>query len=91
MLAVTACGDRTPQLQTIVAPTLVIHGAAEPLVPPACGADTAQAIPGARLEIIEGMGHDLPAQLLERLLALIDAHAHGKMAPDSTPRLFVKQ
>jgi proline iminopeptidase len=91
MLAVTACGDRSPQLQTIVAPTLVIHGAADPLVPPACGADTAQAIPGARLEIIEGMGHDLPAQLLERLLALIDAHAHGKMAPDSTPRLFVKQ
>jgi proline iminopeptidase len=91
MLAVTACGDRTPQLQTIVAPTLVIHGAADPLVPLACGLDTAQAIPGARLEVIEGMGHDLPAQLLERLLALIDAHAHGKMAPDSTPRLFVKQ
>jgi proline iminopeptidase len=91
MLAVTACGDRTPQLQTIVAPSLVIHGAADPLVPLACGVDTAQAIPGARLEVIEGMGHDLPAQLLERLLALIDAHAHGKMAPDSTPRLFVKQ
>jgi proline iminopeptidase len=91
MLAVTACGDRTPQLQTIAAPTLVIHGAADPLVPLACGIDTAQAIPGARLEVIEGMGHDLPAQLLERLLALIDAHAHGKMAPDSTPRLFVKQ
>jgi proline iminopeptidase len=91
MLAVTACGDRTPQLQTIVAPTLVIHGAADPLVPLACGVDTAQAIPGARIEVIEGMGHDLPAQLLERLLALIDAHAHGKMAPDSTPRLFVKQ
>ena len=91
MLAVTACGDRTPQLQTIVAPTLVIHGAADPLVPLACGVDTAHAIPGARLEVIEGMGHDLPAQLLERLLALIDAHAHGKMAPDSTPRLFVKQ
>jgi proline iminopeptidase len=91
MLAVTACGDRTPQLQAIAAPTLVIHGAADPLVPLACGIDTAQAIPGARLEVIEGMGHDLPAQLLERLLALIDAHAHGKMAPDSTPRLFVKQ
>jgi proline iminopeptidase len=41
--------------------------------------------------VIEGMGHDLPTQLLERLLALIDAHAHGKMTPDSTPRLFVKQ
>jgi proline iminopeptidase len=91
MLAVTACGDRTPQLQTISAPTLVIHGAADPLVPLACGVDTAQAVPGARLEVIEGMGHDLPCQLLERLLALIDAHAHGKMTPDSTPRLFVRQ
>jgi proline iminopeptidase len=90
-LAVAACGDRTPQLRTIVAPTLVIHGAADPMVPLACGVDTAQAIPGARLEVIEGMGHDLPSQLLERLLALIDAHAHGKMTPDSTPRLFVKQ
>lgn len=91
MLAVAACGDRTPQLQTIAAPTLVIHGAADPLIPLACGVDTAQAVPGARLEVIEGMGHDLPSQLLERLLALIDAHAHGKMTPDSTPRLFVKQ
>jgi proline iminopeptidase len=90
-LAVAASGDRTPQLRTIVAPTLVIHGAADPLVPLACGEDTAQAIPNARLETIAGMGHDLPTQLLERLLALIDAHAHGKMTPDSTPRLFVKQ
>jgi proline iminopeptidase len=91
ILAVAASGDRTPQLRGIAAPTLVIHGAADPMVPLACGQDTAQAIPNARLEVIEGMGHDLPAQLLERLLALIDAHAHGKMTPDSTPRLFVKQ
>jgi proline iminopeptidase len=91
ILAVAASGDRTPQLRTIAAPTLVIHGAADPMVPLACGKDTAQAIPNARLEVIEGMGHDLPTQLLERLLALIDAHAHGKMTPDSTPRLFVKQ
>jgi proline iminopeptidase len=90
-LAVAASGDRTPQLRSIVAPTLVIHGVADPLVPLACGRDTAEAIPNARLEVIEGMGHDLPTQLLERLLALIDAHAHGKMTPDSTPRLFVKQ
>jgi proline iminopeptidase len=91
ILAVAASGDRTPQLRSIGAPTLVIHGAADPMVPLACGADTARAIPNARLEVIEGMGHDLPTQLLERLLALIDAHAHGKMTPDSTPRLFVKQ
>jgi len=91
VLAVAASGDRTPQLRGIAVPTLVIHGAADPMVPLACGQDTAQAIPNARLEVIEGMGHDLPTQLLERLLALIDAHAHGKMTPDSTPRLFVKQ
>lgn len=91
MLAVAASGDRSALLGTITAPSLVIHGAADPLVPPACGIDTAERIPGARLEIIEGMGHDLPPQLVERLLALIDAHARGKMLPDSTPRLFVKQ
>jgi proline iminopeptidase len=91
MLAVAACGDRTDELRTITAPTLVIHGAADPMLPLACGVDTAQAILDARLEVIEGMGHDLPSQLMERLLALIDEHAHGKMTPDSTPRLFVKQ
>jgi proline iminopeptidase len=91
LLAETASGDRTPQLRTIATPALVIHGAADPVIPLACGMDTFQAIPGARLEVIEGMGHDLPSQLLERLLALIDAHAHGKMPLDSTPRLFVRQ
>ncbi|RZA31686.1 MAG: alpha/beta hydrolase [Lysobacteraceae bacterium] len=91
MMAIAASGDRCAQLSTITAPSLVIHGAADPLVPPACGEDTASHIPGARLEIIEGMGHDLPPQLVERLLALIDAHARGKMLPDSTPKLFVKQ
>lgn len=91
MMAIAASGDRCALLRTITAPALVIHGAADPLVPLACGEDTASRIPGARLEIIEGMGHDLPPQLVERLLALIDAHARGKMLPDSTPRLFVKQ
>jgi proline iminopeptidase len=91
ILAVAASGDRTAQLRNIAAPTLVIHGAADPMVPLASAVDTAQAITKSRLEVIEGMGHDLPTQLLERLLALIDAHAHGKMTPDSTPRLFVKQ
>ncbi|MES2317133.1 MAG: alpha/beta hydrolase [Pseudomonadota bacterium] len=91
MVAIAASGDRSKLLKTITAPTLVIHGAADPLVPLACGEDTARQVPGARIEIIEGMGHDLPAQLIERLLALIDAHAHGKMAADSTAPLFEKQ
>jgi pimeloyl-ACP methyl ester carboxylesterase len=80
LVAIAASGDRVEQLKTIRAPTLVIHGAADPLVPLAGGEDTARLVPGARLEVIEGMGHDLPAQLIERLLALIDGHARGKMA-----------
>jgi proline iminopeptidase len=90
-VAVTGSGDRSELLKTIAVPTLVIHGAADPLLPLPHGVDTAKLIPGARLEVIEGMGHDLPVQLAERILALIDEHAHGKMTPDSTPRLFVKQ
>jgi pimeloyl-ACP methyl ester carboxylesterase len=90
-LAVAASSDRAGLISTISAPTLVIHGAADPVLPLACAIDAAQLIPGARLEVLEGMGHDLPLQLAERILALIDEHAHGKMTPDSTPRLFVKQ
>jgi proline iminopeptidase len=90
-LAMATGGDRSALLATIAVPSLVIHGAADPVLPVACGIATAQAIPNARLEVIEGMGHDLPAQLTERLLALIDEHAHGKMAPDPTTRLFARQ
>ncbi|NYE60138.1 proline iminopeptidase [Duganella sp. 1224] len=85
MVAIVASGDRTALLRKIRCPALVIHGAADPLIPVACGADTAQSIPGARLEIIEGMGHDLPPQLIERLLALLDQHLRGKMAPELPP------
>jgi len=91
MLAITGAPERSSLLRAISAPTLVIHGAADPLVPLACGEDTAAQIPGARLEVIQGMGHDLPSQLNERMLALIDANARGKMTPDSTPRLYVRQ
>lgn len=85
MVAIVASGDRTALLRKIRCPTLVIHGAADPLVPLVCGEDTAGAIAGATLQVIEGMGHDLPPQLIERLLALIDTHLHGKMAQDIPP------
>ena len=91
LLAIVAAKDRSELLRALAVPTLVIHGAADPLVPAACGLDTAALVPGARLELIEGMGHDLPPQLIERLLALIESHAHGKMELDPTARLFVKQ
>jgi pimeloyl-ACP methyl ester carboxylesterase len=60
LAAIIASGDRRRQLATITAPTLVIHGTADPLVRPSGGRATAAAIPGAKLMMIEGMGHDLP-------------------------------
>ncbi len=58
--AIAASGDRTSDLRTITAPTVVIHGTRDRLVGPSGGRATARAIPGARLVMIEGMGHDLP-------------------------------
>lgn len=87
MVAIVASGDRTPMLARIRCRAMVIHGAADPLVPLACGQHTAQAIPDATLHVIEGMGHDLPPQLIERLLALIDVHLHGNMVPNLAPQV----
>jgi pimeloyl-ACP methyl ester carboxylesterase len=67
LLAIAADGDRTPLLARIQAPTQVIHGVADPLVPVASGRDLARRIPGARADFIDGMGHDLPPQLLGRI------------------------
>ena len=77
MLAIAASGDRTEVIRTIRAPTLVLHGAADPLVPPPCGEETARVIPNAKLIMIEGMGHDLPSALHTRLAEEIVAHCHG--------------
>jgi len=60
LAAVAAHGSRREALSKLDLPTLVIHGAEDPLVPVDCGEDTAAAIPGAELLIIEGMGHDNP-------------------------------
>jgi pimeloyl-ACP methyl ester carboxylesterase len=60
LAAVLAQENRKPDLASVAAPTLVIHGADDPLVPVEGGRDTAEAVPGAELMIIEGMGHDLP-------------------------------
>jgi len=70
--AIAAGGDRRARLATISAPTLVIHGAEDPLFPPVCGKDTAASIPGADLLVIEGMGHDLPPALYGTLIKAID-------------------
>lgn len=76
-LAIMAAPSRVPLLGMIRLPTLVIHGLADPLVPVAAGRELARLIPGARLELIEGMGHDLPAALLPRIGGLILGHVRG--------------
>ncbi|MEN6544197.1 alpha/beta hydrolase [Parvibaculum sp.] len=58
-------GDRRPKLRRISVPTVVLHGDADPLVPVEGGRDTAANIPGAELRIVEGMGHDIPLQLVD--------------------------
>lgn len=59
LAAVIASGNRRPDLEKVNIPTLVIHGDMDPLMPLACGEDTANAIPGAKMRIIHGMGHNL--------------------------------
>jgi len=82
LLAIVADGDRTPLLGRIRQPTRVVHGADDPLVPPAAGQDLAQRIAGATLDLVPGMGHDLPLPLLPRLADNITtaARAAGAMA-----------
>jgi len=75
MAAIVADGDRRAMLKRVIAPTLVIHGEDDPLVPIAGGRDTVASIAGARLMTIPGMGHDLPLALVDTLTDAIAAHA----------------
>lgn len=76
MIAIVSAGDRRAQVSTISALTLVIHGADDPLVPVEGGKDTAQNIANSRLEIIDGMGHEMPTALAARISSLIVDHVH---------------
>jgi len=73
-LAVASSPDRTDDLARIAAPTLVIHGTQDPILPYAHGEATAKAIPGAKLLPIEGMGHELPAPALPIVVDAILDH-----------------
>ncbi len=75
LMAILASGNRTRALRDIKAATLVIHGRNDRLVSPTGGRATARAIPGARLVMFKGMGHDLPRQLWPHLVDLIAEHA----------------
>ncbi len=75
MAAILASGSRREKLESVAASTLVIHGDADPLVPLEGGIDTAEAISGAEMMVIEGMGHDLPPAVWTRIADAIARHA----------------
>lgn len=74
MAAILAADNRVPLLQKLCVATLVIHGDVDPLVRVEGGKETAAAIPDAKLEIIAGMGHDLPRALSPQIAGLIHSH-----------------
>jgi pimeloyl-ACP methyl ester carboxylesterase len=75
--AIVASGDRTKTLGRIQAPTLVIHGTVDKMIRPSGGKATAKAIPGARLMMIEGMGHDLPRGVWPQIIDAVSEHARA--------------
>ncbi len=74
--AIAASGDLRPRLANISAPTLVLHGSDDPLVPPEAGKDTAANIKEAKLLILQGMGHDFPPSLFGFVAGVIADNAH---------------
>jgi len=77
MAAIIESGNLRPTAQRISAPTMVIHGADDPLIPHPCGADIAANVNDARFELVEGMGHDLPPSKLPTMVDLIASHCRA--------------
>ena len=82
-LAMAASADRTPALRLLSVPALVIHGEADPLVSVDAGRATAEAIPGAQLLAIPGMGHDLPEPLWPQIVDAITQNS--RRLAEATP------
>lgn len=72
MLAILASGSRRKALANVSAPSLVIHGNLDPLVPLAAGVDTARSIPGAELLVLDDMGHSMPLPLWSQMIDAIE-------------------
>jgi pimeloyl-ACP methyl ester carboxylesterase len=75
--AILAGGSRKERLGALRVPTLVLHGTVDPLIRPEAGKDTAAAIPGAKLVMIEGMGHAIPISMWNQVLGAIAEHAYS--------------
>ena len=74
LAAIATQPDRTAALGAVTVPTLVVHGEDDPLVNPSGGRATAAAVPGARLQLVPGMGHDLPPALIDEFVSELAAH-----------------
>ncbi|MBL8518339.1 MAG: alpha/beta fold hydrolase [Betaproteobacteria bacterium] len=74
LVAIAAADDRSAIVRGITRPTLVVHGDEDPLLKPECGRETARLIPGARLEMLRGMGHDMPDALAEEIVGHLVQH-----------------
>ena len=83
--AIAATGDLRSRLVNISAPTLVLHGSHDPLVPPEAGKDTAANIKAAELLIVDGMGHDFPPSLFGFVADVIADNARRMSNPVNRP------
>jgi pimeloyl-ACP methyl ester carboxylesterase len=83
LAAILDAGDRTEELRRIEAPTVVIHGTDDRMIAPSGGRATAKAIPGAKLVTIEGMGHDLPRGVWERIADAIVENSERAPEPQA--------
>lgn len=75
LAAIIVSGSRKEMLRSVTVATMILHWDADPLVPVECGIDTANAIPGAKLVIVKGMGHALPKALWPQVIDAIVRHA----------------
>jgi pimeloyl-ACP methyl ester carboxylesterase len=75
LAAILASGSRTERLRELDLPTLVVHGTIDNLVAPSGGERTAEAVPDAKLLLVEGMGHDLPRALWPQVVDAVTTHA----------------
>lgn len=84
LVAIMASGSRKERLRKVTAPTLVMHGEADPLIPKEGGIDTANSIPGAKLVLIPGLGHNLPKAVWDRLIGGIVENAKRAGPPTAS-------
>ena len=74
LMAIFKAGDRSSEVMEITAPTLVIHGSEDPLVPPPHGEHTAELIDDSRFILIEGMAHNIPDDKVPEILGYLSEH-----------------